>query len=238
MEARARALAPSAALFPVGGWLVEQMPDYKDRKETPRKAGMTCSYYSRYSELAPDSSQKYTPPPCSYPWEAILSSSIVPTRARSAAISKAVLKAVFHHSFSVGFGCHRRSISCRGGHGAQGNLNCSRLSRAPVVDSGRQVDIRIGQVDLQMRRKAGALDLGVGSGINADGQCVARPVHSGAVMIVGDERNFDCAGVRAVWRQVQSHAASGNDEVYLVAGERAGAFGVPAGARSVGRGLR
>lgn len=63
MEARARELAPSAALFPVEWWLVEQMPDYKDRKETPRKADMACSYYSRYSELTPDSSQKIYPAP-------------------------------------------------------------------------------------------------------------------------------------------------------------------------------
>jgi hypothetical protein len=91
---------------------------------------MACSYDSRNSELTPDSNQEYTPPPTQLSVGNNLEQELAPTRALSAAISKAVLKALFDHSLSLGLGRHRRGISCRGSHGANGNLECSRFSRA------------------------------------------------------------------------------------------------------------
>src|ERR1039458_9968287 len=110
-----------------GGLLSKCLMIKTENKQQEKPAWLAHTIHATRSG-PPIPAQKIFPAPntaiphYSYPGGIILNSSIVPTPVWSAAISKAVLKAVFHHSFSVGFGCHRRSKSCRG---FQGNLDCS-----------------------------------------------------------------------------------------------------------------
>jgi hypothetical protein len=65
---------------------------------------------------------------------------------------------------------------------------------SPVVNPDRQTDNRIGQVDLQMRRKAGALDLCVGSGFKGEvSPSWLHPVQSWEADIPGKSEFFDSA---------------------------------------------